>query len=521
MLGSAGIETHFQFHLAKEYRMQTRKDLILAGVLAVSLVAGCGDSAEDNNGTNNAGNNGGGEFQVPETYSFDSRFVEGESSVSYSGQTMRQVLISDLNSYISGLSDAIDGASFEPTANGDVVAALDFYFRFDSDANGSTEILVETDPGAAQMTYDDISSGKDLIGKLAGNDTVTDHKDWSTEFAGWSDTAIAANGGSADTPEGLVTAFFGTIEVNALGRAAGDVRTGSDGENLPVYVTEQGHDLKQLTQKFLLMAVTFSQGTDDYLDDATDGKGLLSDNADSDDGSAHSSLEHQWDEGFGYFGAARDYLAYTDEEIAGKGGRNGWSSGYYDTDDDGAIDLLSEYNFGNSTNAAKRDRGASDDAATDFTAEAMTGFLSGRALITAADGPLGDEQMAELKGYRDTAVLAWESAVAATVVHYINDTLQAMATFGSDDYSFTGHAKVWSEMKGFSLGFQFNPRSPVSDGDFEQFHTLVGDAPVLSDAAQADIDQYKADLVEARQILGDAYGFADANLGDDNGENGW
>jgi hypothetical protein len=494
-----------------------KKLIAVAGVLAVSLFAGCGDDADSNNGTNN-GNNGGGELQVPDTYSFDSRFLEGESSVSYSGQTARHVLISDLNTYIGGLSDSIDGASFEPTTDGEVVEALDFYFRFDSDANGDTEILLETDPSAAQMTYNDISSGKDLVGKLAGNDSVTDHKDWSTEFSGWSDAGIATFGGSVDTPEGLVTAFFETIEENAIDRAAGTTRE-VEGEMLPVYVTAEGQDLKQLTQKFLLGAVTFSQGADDYLDDETEGKGLLSDNTDPGD-SAYSSLEHQWDEGFGYFGGARDYLAYTDEEIAGKGGRDGWSSGYYDTDDDGAIDLLSEYNFGNSTNAAKRDLGASNGA-TDFTAEAMTAFLSGRALITQADGPLSDEQMSELKTYRDTAVLAWESAVAATVVHYVNDTLQAMNAFGTEDYSFTDHAKVWSELKGFALSFQFNPRSPLSDADFEQFHTLIGDAPVLSDAEQADIDQYKADLLAARQLIGDAYGFADENLGDDNGENGW
>ena len=34
-----------------------------------------------------------------------------------------------------------------------------------------------------------------------------------------------------------------------------------------VTVTETGLDLRQLIQKFLLMAVPFSQGTDDYLDD--------------------------------------------------------------------------------------------------------------------------------------------------------------------------------------------------------------------------------------------------------------
>ncbi|QDG53064.1 DUF4856 domain-containing protein [Persicimonas caeni] len=486
--------------------MKLKKTVSVGAMVGLGLLAGCGDDTESNNATNN----GGGELQVPETYNFDSKFVEGESSVSYSGQVARQVLIADLKSFISGLTDSVDAGDYDSAQDGDVVAALDYYFRFDSDANGDSEFMLSTDPATKQTTYNDISGGKNLVGKLAGNDSVTDHKDWATEFTGWSDTTIAANGGSVDTPEGLVTAFFETLEENALGRVAGTERTGTDGQTLPVHVTEQGQDLNQLTQKFLLMAVTYSQATDDYMDSDTDGKGLKSSNTQDED-APYTTLEHQWDEGFGYFGAARDFLAYSDEEIA--------SPGYMDTDGDGAIDLKSEYNFANAAYFAKRDLSAVEP--TDFTQQAMEAFLTGRAIISSADGELSDEQMAALEEQRDIAVMAWEKVMAANVVHYINDTLEAMSFFGGNDYDFVEHAKVWSEMKGFALGLQFNPHSMLSDADFEQFHTLVGDAPVLADADQADIDQYKADLIAARQLLGDAYGFADANLGNDSGQNGW
>ena len=108
-------------------------------------------------------------------------------------------------------------------------------------------------------------------------------------------------------------------------------------------------------------------------------------------------------------------------------------------------------------------------------------------------------------------------ALAATVIHYVNDTLQVMNTFGTDDYDFTEHAKVWSEMKGFALGFQFNPHSPLL-ADFDEIHSLFGDAPVLADG---EVDAYRADLIAARALIGAAYGFATDNLGDANGENGW
>jgi len=473
-----------------------RRALLLA---CATLLATTGLTACDDGG----GTGDNGVIETPETYQFESAFEDGASSVSYSGQIARQVLISDLNDYISDLSDMIDAGDFAPTSDGEVVGALDFFYRFDSDANGDTAIRLETDPPTLQSTYNDISSGKDLVGKTAGNDDVTDHKDWSMAFSGWSDDTISQYGGSIDSPEGLIVAYFETIEENALGRVNGDLRMGPDGQTLPVYVTESGLDLKQLTQKFLLGAVNLSQGTDDYLDDDVDGKGLLSDNTGPDDGDPYSALEHQWDEGIGYFGAARAYLQMSDDLIA--------DTGYQDVDGDGAIDLQSEYNFSASVNAAKRDRGSS--TGTNYTRDAMEAFLAGRALINARAGQaLTEEEMISLQGYRNDAVFAWEAAIGATIVHYINDTLEDMDAFGTDDYDFLDHAKHWSEMKGFALGLQFNPRSPVSDMQFAELHGLIGDAPVLPDADSGAIDSYRDDLLAARALLQDAYGFAQADV---------
>jgi hypothetical protein len=260
-----------------------------------------------------------------------------------------------------------------------------------------------------------------------------------------------------------------------------------------------------------LGAITFQQGADDYLDDDVSGKGLMADHSAPVDGKAYTALEHAWDEGFGYFGAAINYSAYTDAEI--KAGDS------LDIDGDALVDLKTEKNWGHSVNAAKRDVGAV--VATDFTSDAWAGFYDGRKLIDSIDGELSADEMTELQGHRNKAITAWENAVAATVIHYINDTLQDMNKFGTSDYSFSTHAKHWGELKGFALGLQFNPRSPMSDADFATFHGLVGDAPVLSTASQSDIDAYIADLVSARTLMGTAYSFDTDNLGDGAGENGW
>lgn len=450
-----------------------------------------------------AGGEGGGD-----TYAFASRFVDGESSVVYSGQTFRHVLIADLASYVGSLTGAIDGGDLVPV-EGDIIAGLDFYFSFDGDVGGTIAHDRDTTPAAAQTTYNDIASGKNLVGKLAGNDPVGQHADWSTAFIGWPADGVT-------TPESLVRQWFADVEALAIARAAGELPMDPSGAPIAqVYVSATGLDYQQLIQKFLLGAIAFSQGADDYLDDSDAGKGLLASNATADDGAPYSALEHAWDEGFGYFGAAQDYAAYTDDEIASSGGREDWQ-GAHDSDGDGAIDLISEVNWGASVNAAKRDRGAVEP--TDFTGQAFAAFRAGRALIASVDGELDAAQMEALKGHRDAAVDAWEKAIAATAVHYINDVLQDMAATG-EDYSFLDHAKHWSELKGFALSLQFNPRSPVSDADFAMLHDLIGAAPALP--GQPAFDTYAADLIAARTILGNAYGFAPSNLGDANGEGGW
>ncbi len=484
-----------------------------AAAVGVSLCVACGGNNGSSDGTNNGtsgtnngtvegtnngtagANNGAADL---DGYAFASRYDGSASSVSYSGQIARHVLISDLTSWIGSLSERIDSNAFQPGDEGSVVDELEFYYLFDSSAYGDEAIGVSTTPPAEQSTYAAVSTDKNLAGKLAGNDAATDHRDWSAEFAGWE---------GASSPEALLYSWFETLEDAAIDHADGVERTSPGGEPIPVHVTPEGRDLKQLTQKFLLGALAFSQGADDYLDDSTEGKGLLSPNT-RDGDAMYTTLEHHWDEGFGYFGAARNYADYTDEEIAGKDGREGWSGGYHDTDGDGSIDLVSEYNWGASTNAAKRDLGSA--SGTDFTAEIFGAFVAGRQII--ADAPEGETLDAAtldaLRAQRDIAVLGWEKALAATVVHYINDTIAAGEALGSDDYDFEGHAKVWSEMKGFALAFQFNPNSPMLD-DFAELHRLMGIAPVLE---ADDVVNYNEDLLGARDLLQAAYGFEQADV---------
>lgn len=449
-------------------------------------------------------------LSLPDTYAFDSKFEADSSSVSHTGQAARQILILELNEYIgSGLADDVAADAFASGAEAKT-KLMSFYAKseldWDTERDNGTDLVIsaveiEAPLTAKQTTITDISSShKNLIGKIAGMDEVGQHKDWTTDLVGWNDTGSV-------TPDGVIEALFDQLVVNVQTEIDGTIRNDIAGNPITkLYINEDGTDIKQLVQKFLLGAVNFSQGTDDYLDNTVDGKGLLSVNT-QDGTKTYSNLEHQFDEGFGYFGAAHNYNEYTDLEIKS-------DASYKDIDGDGEIDLASEINFSNSINAAKRDDGSVGNTnPTDFTQQAYDAFVTGRAIINAVAGEaLSDDEMTTLLEQRDAAVLVWEKAISATIVHYINDTTADLDNIGNDDYSadnFADLAKHWSELKGFSLNLQFNPHSPMTDDQFVTMQEKIGMKPVTT---VDDVEAYKTALLEVRTMLQEVYNFDEENV---------
>ena len=190
------------------------------------------------------------------------------------------------------MTDNIDGGSYAPGTSSEVVDSLNFYFNFDSDTSGDVPLSFS---GTVQTTFNDISSGKILLVKLLEMIVQLITVWTGGDFKGWS---------GATSPEALVQDWFTVLGEQAVSRVGGVYVVDAD---TPVYVTPEGLDINQLTQKFLLGAITFSQGADDYLDDDVDGKGLKASNI-PEDGKVYSGLAHAWDEGFGYYGAARNFL---------------------------------------------------------------------------------------------------------------------------------------------------------------------------------------------------------------------
>lgn len=445
---------------------------------------------------------------VLDTYSFMSKLGDDtQSSVAYSGQIARQALISEFTHFIGNkLQTQLDDGTL--ASREAVITELDKYFRTTDEQWDGFEITFLED--SKQKFFANISSSaKSLVGKIAGNDTKGQEVDFLTDFAGW-----APKG--ALTPESLVDMFLGQLADNAATILSGAVRVDPiTNELIPVYVNEDGTDLKQLIQKFLLVSITYSQSAGDYLGADYEGKGLTTDNI-SEVKNGYTNLEHQFDEGFGYFGATIDYLAYNDKEIGGKvksadDGRDNYN-GKHDTNGDGEYDLLSEVIFGAASNAAKRDLGTVGNTnPTDITTQTMAAFIAGRKIINDNVGSaLTEEQLNALYIQRDLAIGGWEKALAATAIHYINDLNADLEPLkNGEEFDFKTIAKHFSELKGFALGLQFNPFSKLSSADFIKVHDLIGTKPVL---VITDIEQYQEDLIVARDILRDALEYDAVNV---------
>ena len=430
--------------------------------------------------------------------SFDSKNNPGNSAVSYSGQSARQILIADMTSKIKSYTTDIAAAT--------VTADMNFFLDGPTDAANYT-YAISGQTLIPSPTYGDISTGKTLRSKMAGEDKA-EHI-IGGKLLGWS-TGLDAD----PTPSEFIDYLVGLLNTEVTNTTTPEITAIGGNVSVDVsYIDGEGRDFAQLIQKFMLGAVTFSQGTADYL------KTDFSSGHDRDKGTKdYSTAEHKWDEAFGYFGAAQDYDSYTDAEIKSK------TAFFKDSDGVAGIDIRAEINQANSVNCAKRDEGAT--VTTDYTQQAFNAFLTGRKQLndsatgTTTDGALSGSADDLAKASKQAAQV-WEMCIAATVVHYINDVnddldgfINAQGKF-ADLSAYKNLAKHWSEMKGFALGLQFNPESPFHQSAdtlkvYEAILAAMGDKPDFSSIEAATT--YKANLLTARGLMQNAYGFDADNV---------
>jgi hypothetical protein len=221
-----------------------KKTLALFSFLTLLAYTGCEDKDDDN---------AVAEIEVPATFTFQSRF-DDLSSVSYSGQVVRNLLINDIKTQMG-----TDAGSKNPATLLSMMA----------NDNASRAILLASGKSTVQTKYHDISTSH-LNDRL---DAVS---------------SITIPGYDTDAK---------TLVVGMLNEAAASGKTRASGIRLD-----------QMVQKTMWGAISYWQATSKYMTKIPN-----DDNSVAVTGKNYTEMEHHWDESFGYFGAALDYnTAYDD-----------------------------------------------------------------------------------------------------------------------------------------------------------------------------------------------------------------
>lgn len=228
-------------------------------ILALTTVSckkeGCTDQTASNYNYDAKKDNGSCEYNAPTTYNF--KDVNGNSTVSYSGQTERLNQLEEMTTYAkSGNASAISASVLN-----------DMYANTGGNGGGNFSF----------------TSSKQLKSKTFAPDTT------------------------------MFFAFFDSIEVASLDYAAtaadGQAGTLSSGQSTYLF-SANGIEYAQLIEKGLMGAVLYYQMTSVYLDDDK----MNVDNTTAVDpgaGKYYTVMEHHFDEAFGYFGVETDFPSNT------------------------------------------------------------------------------------------------------------------------------------------------------------------------------------------------------------------
>jgi hypothetical protein len=220
--------------------------LILIAMAVTVLTAGCnvnGSESEER-------------LTPPDTYEF---FRNGESTVSYPGQTDRLNMVEEMKAYVSQAN------------NGEVISEQALLDMFENkDGNGGGYFSFTSDRQLKNKTFaPDLDSGL-FEGIFADAQTASDN---------------------------------GSRGIRAANGVAGLIEREESGKD--ILVDARGREFTQLIEKGLMGAVFYSQIFNVYLTDDRIGPNV--ENQELRDGTNYTDKEHHFDEAYGYFDAPVDF----------------------------------------------------------------------------------------------------------------------------------------------------------------------------------------------------------------------
>jgi len=329
-------------------------------------------------------------IEEPATYVFER---DGSSTVSFSGQTTRIQMATEL---INAMKDF---------NNATAVSMLEMY-RNETESGGDANPFANTDLNASTKSIKSkVAASADFFSANTATAAVI-----KTDFENWI---------NSQTSE-----VFPAENTLATAGQAGQIADGSDAR----FVSAEGLEYNQAVNKSLIGALMVDQMLNNYLSPAVLDAGdniANNDNGVVEEGKSYTTMEHKWDEAYGYlYGTAAD-LADPNASIG--------------ADDD----FLNKY--------VGRVEGDADFAG--IAADIYNAFKKGRAAIVAKEYEIRDEQAAIIRE-KVSAI------IGVRAVYYLQ---QGKAAIEQTNFGTAFHDL--SEGYGFIYSLQFT-REPNSNNPY-------------------------------------------------------
>ena len=344
---------------------------------------------------------GGNEIEVPANYTFERN---NASTVDFNGQTTRLEMSKELLSNFNDFDNATEDMLLNMFANENS--------PFENAALNESSKSIKSKVAASNLYF---------------STNATEAAEIKADFESW------------------ITGQMTTVKMNKDELAeAGQAGQIAQGDRVR-YVNEKGLEYNQAFAKSLIGGLLLDQILNNYLSQAVLDEADNRSNNDegmTEEGKAYTTMEHKWDEAYGYL--------YGDPSIPA----NDPNSMLNESDDRLLFSYLGQVD--------------EDEDFAGLAESTYEAFKTGRAAIVAGDYELRDEQVSIIRENLS-------KVIAVRAVHYLQGGKNAL---NNQEYGAAFHEL--SEGFGFvySLRFTHNPET---------------DAPYLSKSA---IDGYKADLLE-------------------------
>lgn len=363
-----------------------KRNLIILGIVGLSVLGackrkGCIDEKATNFDSKAKKDDGScvmptNTYNIPTTYAFKDK--EGNNTVNYSGQKERLDMLTEIADYLK-------------TANtkGTVLDASQLKNMY---ANSNYTWIDANNLGMTGST-------KQLKDKTAGDDAAI-----TSVFEAYMDSIAAISALNQDGSTGVAGVY---------------PETGGKG---PYLMSATGIEYAQLIEKGLMGAVFYYNIVNVYLQPSK----MDVDNSsavDADNSKYYTTMEHHWDEAFGYFTSEIDFPTNGTDRFWGKYAQ-------------GREDLL-----GSST-------------------KIMDAFLKGRAAISNDDLTTRDAQITIIQN-------EMEKMIAGTAIHYINQSISNIT-----NNTVRNHAL--SEAKAFIDGLKYGATNKISKAEIKGIIDTIG-----------------------------------------------